>query len=280
MGCILEIRYKLQFLGDDADRNVLPAHDGAQSLEGITWSLSLLSNYMASGQVRHRGNLDNRIKLYISPPRRGSFITDVVLFVTQPENIFLTSVIGTYTVSTVGNTMNSIISYAFKKVCGINNDEEEQDLRRLRKLPSGDIEANLDAIEPSLKRAHTVIGEGANKLIIARSRTPIIELNGQTKAYVKTDIQADYESEHMVGVGALNVNQGSGRVYIDKIGKTVPFNVVKEPDQGTYTTLSWSLDRYARGMPSSILIRCIEVYSIDDRIKRLIVIGARKLPSE
>ncbi|RUW96815.1 MAG: hypothetical protein EOS71_03675 [Mesorhizobium sp.] len=277
VGGTVEFRYRLKYEGAVADQNVLPAHAGAQSLEGITWSFSLLTNYLVTGEIRHRGALDPRMKVYISPPARGSFITDVTIFLTQPESLFLTSVLGTYAVSTAGNAFNSFVTYAFKRVCGVFDQGDEDMLKALNKFPSGDLEANLDAIEPSMTRAHSVIGDGAERLLITKPRAPVTELNGTTKAYIQTDQKADDPSEHEVGVGALNVNQGSGRVFFQALGKTVPFQVVKEPDAGTYTTLSWSLDQYARGLESTIKIKCIEVYSIDGRIKRFIILSATRI---
>lgn len=35
----LELKYKLRFVGQDADDSRLPAHEGATSLEGVTFSL-------------------------------------------------------------------------------------------------------------------------------------------------------------------------------------------------------------------------------------------------
>lgn len=139
------------------------------------------------------------------------------------------------------------------------------------------MEAALDAIEPSMKRAHSVIGEGANNLIIQPAGRPAITLDVGTKAYVNANIEGVDEVARQVSVGALNVNTGNGRAFLPDIGKTVPFNVVREPDAGTYQALSFSLDRYARGLPNHVQIRCREVFANDDRIKRLIVYGAVRI---
>lgn len=272
-----EIRYRLQYVGDDADRHILPAHSGSQSLEGISWSVSVLANYLATGRLKKRGALDTRIQVFIAPAQQGSFVDDLLIFVTEPNNMFLTSIVGAHAVSTVGQVLNSFIVSAVRQVCGLPSVDDQQQRSWLDRFPSGDMEAALDAIEPSMKRAHSVIGEGATQLIIQRDAAPLVSLDRRTKAYVNANIEGEEIVQRIVSVGALNVNTGNGRAYLPDIGKTVPFNVVREPDTGTYQALSYSLDRYARGLPDHVQIRCREIFANDDRIKRLVVYGAQRI---
>ena len=269
-----EIKFRLQYLGDFADDHRLPAHEGAKSLEGISWAFSLLGHYMATGKIRKQGNLDPRIQFYITPAQRGSFITDIVAYVFEPQNVFITSIAGAYTVNTLTNNINSFVKYCFKRTAGLFDDEKSDEYKKLNKLPSGDLEANLDAIEPSLKRAHEVIGDGAKSLLISKARTPLLTLDGGTKNYINTNIYGDNDIDKIVSIGALNVNTGNGTAYIPDIGKTAPFSVVKEPAPGTYEILSTSLSNYAKGRPSHIKIICTEIFGLDSRIKKLIISSA------
>lgn len=271
---MFHIKYRLRYEGKNADDHILPAHEGAQSLEGMTWSFALLGNYVATGQIRKRGNLDSRVRFFISPPRRGSFATDIVATITDPNNIWLTTIVGTYAVATATDSINALFKYSFKAVCGIVSKEDEKDLKRLERLPSGDLEALVDGIEPSISRAHSVIGVGAKSLSIDKGRTPLLQLNNNTKDYVRTSIVDSDTVEREVSVGALNVNSGNGRVYLEDIGKTVPFSIIKEPIPGTYQALSRSLDRNARGLPSDVNIDCQEVTSVNGLIKKLIIHAA------
>lgn len=269
------VKFRLKYDGQSADEHLLPAHEGAQSIEGMAWAFSLIGNYAATGRIRKRGTMDPRVRFFITPAQRGSYTTDIVAFLTEPNNIFLTSVLGTYAIATIGSAFNSLIKYSYKRVCGLFDDEDSKEYRHLAKLPSGDLEAILDGIEPSVSRAHSVISAGAQTLTLQRGRTPIVQLNAKTKAYVQTNIMAKGLVEKEVSIGALNVNSGNGRAYLDELSKTVPFTVIKEPLIGTYTTLSASLDRYARGLPNTIIITCQEVLGVDGRIKKLIVHSAR-----
>ncbi|KAB0269090.1 hypothetical protein [Microvirga brassicacearum] len=268
------LKFRLVYTGQDADRHILPAYDGARSIEGLSWAFSLLGNYLATGQIRKRGTLDPRIRFYMSPAARGSYTTDIIAFIVEPQNLFVTSLLGNYVVTTSTNTINAFMRHSFRRVCGLFDGDDDNDERLLKPFPSGDLEATLDAIEPAMIRAHGVIDNGADTLTLIKGRTPLIEMSSDTKAYVNKSIIGEKQKEVDASVGALNVNSGNGRVYLEDIGKTVPFSVVKEPEQGTYQALSSSLDRYARGIPSKVGIKYLEVLAIDGRIKKLLIVAA------
>lgn len=274
---MLEIRYKLKYTGDAADDHRLPAHDGATSLEGITWSFSLLGNYLATGDIRKRGNLDKRVRFYIAPARTGSFTNEVIAFVTEPQSLFLTSILGTVAVGAITTAFTGFVKHAVTKVCGLQDDDHAQFMRVLDRFPSGDLEANFDAIEPAMSRAHNVIGSGAVELNIIKGRTQLLRLDNTTKSYVNSNFENPENTIRVVSVGALNANTGNGRVYDVETNKTIPFTVDKEPRPGTYAVLSSSLDRYIGGLPSNIEITCRETYSHDDRIKKLKIFSANNL---
>lgn len=273
----IELKYRLTYDGGEAERNRLPAHQGATSLEGISWSVSLIANYAITGRIRSRGDLSPKLKVFLLPGRQGSFITDIVVFVTEPNNIFLTSVVGSYVASTVGQMVNSLVVSTVREVCGLAISLSQREEGWLKRLPSGDREALVDKIEPSMKRAHGVIDEGVETIMIQKGYTPLVQLDHLTKAYVNADLAGD-ETTKKVSIGALNANTGNGRLYIKDLGKTVPFYVPKDLEQTTYAALSYSLDQYVNNRPSTILVESKEVLALDGRIKRLLIQRAMKLP--
>lgn len=270
-----ELKYRLTYEGGEADNNRLPAHQGAISLEGITWSFDLLAHYVATGKIRARGELSPRVRVYLSPPRQGSYVHDLIVSLAEPNNLFITTVVGSYAVSTIGQIVNSLAISTFKQVCGIVDNLVSSDEKKLSKLPSGDREALIDKIEAPMKRAHAVIDDGASTLSIKKGYTPLLTLNSMTKAYVNADLLTD-EQVWMASVGAYNANTGNGRVYLPKIGKTVPFWAPKGLDPNTYAAISLSLDRYVNGLGSVIEMAGTESQSTDGRIKKLIISRAFK----
>jgi hypothetical protein len=93
------IKIRLQYEGLDTRENRLPAHLGAKSIEGITWSVSLVGNYLATHKISKRGSLSQKLRFFITPATQGSFITNIVGVITDPNNLFITSVFGQYAVS-------------------------------------------------------------------------------------------------------------------------------------------------------------------------------------
>jgi hypothetical protein len=269
------LKYRLAFHGGEAERNRLPAHEGSISLEGMTWTISLISHYAATGEIKSRGALSEQARVYLSPSRQGSYLQDLWIELTTPESLFVTTVAGAYVVGTAGQVVNSLIVSSVQGVCGLAGKLLNKEEKILKKLPSGDREALIDRIEPSMKRAHTVIDEGATKLEIRRGYTPLVTLDGRTKAYVNADFLTD-ETMLVASVGAYNANTGNGSVYLPNVGKMVPFFAPKGLDPKTYAALSYSLDRYVNEKPSNIEIACKKTLSLDDRIKRLTIVRAFK----
>lgn len=273
----LELKYRVIYEGGEADRNRLPAHEGATSIEGLTWTYSLLAHYAATGKIKARGALSPEIRVFLTPAKQGSYIYDIYLYVMQPENLFITSIAGSYAVSTVGQVLNSLIGSSLTRVCGLAMNVLPSWDKKLDRLPSGDREALVDKIEPSMRRAHSVIDEGVSTLTIKKGYTPLLKMDIHTKSYVNADLLTD-EISRQASVGAYNANTGNGSVYLPDIGKTVPFYAEKGLSDSTYAALSWSLDRYVNGAPSEIEIACRENVAIDGRTKRLLIKAAFKPP--
>lgn len=269
------LKYELVYDGGVATEGQLPAHNGATSLEGMTWTLTLIGHYAATGKIKARGELSPEVRIYLVPPRQGSFIQEVWVELTEPNNLFLTSIVGSYVVGSVSQTLNSLITTTIKQVCGLTVDLLKGEPNALDRLPSGDREALVDKIEPSMRRAHTVIGEGASTLDIRRNKTSLLRLDQNTKAYVNADFLTD-ETLMVVSVGAYNANSGNGSAYLPDIGKTVRFYAPKGLDADTYAALSYSLDKYVNGLPSQIQIACVPTVSLDHRYKRLKIVRAFK----
>ncbi len=270
-----ELKYRLVYEGGEADNNRLPAHQGATSLEGITWSFDLIAHYAATGRIRARGELSPLVRLYLAPARQGSFLQDLTIFVTQPNNLFMTSVVGSYAVATLGQIVNSLVVSTLRQVCGLDQKIADKDDKRLSKLPSGDREALIDKVEAPMKRAHSVIEDGASTLAIKKGYTPLLTMDAATKAYVNADLLTD-EKVWIASIGAYNANSGNGSAYLPAIGKTVPFFAPKGLDPNTYAAISLSLDRYVNGLGSTIEMAGTESLSLDGRIKKLIVSRAFK----
>lgn len=272
---VVELKYRMTYEGGEADHNRLPAHDGGTSIEGLTWTFSLLAHYGATGKIKARGEMSSKVQVFLSPARSGSYLYDLYVHLIEPENLFITSIAGSYTAATVGQVLNSLIGSSLKSVCGLAVDLVTGPDKKLLKLPSGDREALIDKIEPSMRRAHNVIGGGVKTLTVKKGYTPLVQMDLNTKAYVNADLLTD-EVSIVAGVRAYHADTGNGSVYLSDVGKTVPIFAKKGLNPGTYAALSYSLDRYVNNLPNDIEIACRQNVAIDGRTKRLLIQAAFK----
>ena len=246
------------------------------SLEGISWSFSLLANYLATGKIKKSGAMSTAAMIYIEPAKKGSFVSDLIVHVSDPDSLFMTKAVGNFGATTLSAIFGTFVGYALKSVTGQQDQLTSQQRRWLSKFPRGDVEAMIDAIEASIKRAHTVIGEGAVTLNIKKSTASLLTFDEETKNYVNANIPGLQNTTKLVGVGAYDANSGNGRVFLHEVGKTVSFHVdKKQVSATTRQAISKSLDRYVNELPSGIEVVCDEILALDGRIKKLTIHKAK-----
>ena len=152
---------------------------------------------------------------------------------------------------------------------GTGRAEEGSLLVGGEEIPSGDIEAMVEASEGGLKVAHRWITTGQKRISVNDDEGEV-ELDIETRSYVE-DIETGQEMTRDVSVAALNVNNRTGRVYLHDAGHTVPFFIHKDAVGRTITNLSTYLDEYAHKTGATVNIRYRPLIHNDGRVKRLIV---------
>ena len=266
-----------KFDGQDASQHVLPAFEGAQSLEGLARSFTLIAHYAATGEIRKRYPFESGVKLYIQPPRQGSFEAAFSLL-TAPDTVFTTTALGALGVGMFGNLLMDLIKLIGKRLTGGADEPSTEQLRTLIRARAGELEALGEAVEPSLKKAHTVINNGAGTINVFYGDNNIVNLNSITKEYITSQIEDDAVIEKLVSVGMLNANTRNGRVYDWELGRTVPIHVPRTANPRALNSLAISLERYSaramRGDNSDVTIRATTVRAVDGTVKRYLITDA------
>ena len=81
--------FRLQMTGGLAEYHEFEAYDGYTALAGAAWTLSLITNYVETGEIRHKGNFVGRHAVRATPMMAGSLIADFqVLLHNQPSSVF------------------------------------------------------------------------------------------------------------------------------------------------------------------------------------------------
>jgi hypothetical protein len=262
-----------RFGGDVADRHLLPTFEGSQSIEGLARAITVITHYATTGDVRRRYPFSDQASVYLEPMRSGSFDT-LFSLLTDPNSVLLTPL------GQVGVNVGSILIYELLKTLtnraiGREHTPHNEDISRLVQAKSGDIEALGEAVEPALKKAHTVINNGAGNITLITGHNNIVNLDRRTKDYINSKELDDRIRQLLVSVGMLNVNTRNGRVYNFQLHRTVPIYVVKDADSRTLPNLAHSLQLYSSNMyrhgGSEINIEFTTERSLEGEDKRYLV---------
>jgi hypothetical protein len=253
----------LKFDGGDADQHRIEALTGGQSLQGLGHALTLIAHFASTGEVRQRAPYSKSAKFYFSANREGSL--EWLIEFGQSHQTEILIGLGV-------NGVSALATYVLAKVIGQNAEPEGAPLKALEDERSGDLEALIDAVEPSIRQAHRAVGNTVNNILIINgsNNNVMVKYDSVSKAYLETDIE-DKTLTQDVSIASLNVNSKYGRAYFFDIGKTVPYRVHKDANPRTLTQLSKALDNYAKKNGATVNITFTKIIANDDRLKRIVI---------
>ncbi len=273
----MELPVLVKFTGDKADNHALPAFDAAESLDGLAKSLLIPLNYLVEGKVRHKNFQYQGYRLDLQAIRPGSLDALFHIQISAEEMLVLREV----AIAVGSAIVYDFLKAIFLRVTGRAASDKIEELESEGKLNSGDMAAIEDAIEPSVRRAHTVINKGANNIFIFADKVNGVQFNSATKSYVQSRVSNPDLRAKLVTVPSYNANSRYGRVYDYDLKKTVPFTLNVAADEETIGTVTGSITDYAlakRGdrMRAAIAIQYTSIDSVDGHEKRLLIHKARK----
>lgn len=274
----LHIPFRVKFSGLDADRNELEAYSAAKSLEGLSWALSVTINFAVTGEYKSRGDMSRSARIYLRPPRSGSFIADMNAWVTV--NPFLATValgVGTGIVATY---VTKLIEYVFKKALGLIFEMPsnfKKYYNRMSRKEKNDLEILIQRIEPPLSRAHTVIDRTATKIAFSSKRTQLFEMDSLTKEYIEA-VPAETPEIIHTNITAYNVVSRNGRMFDPKHSNTAAFTLVRSPLKGTASTVTTSMDQYQAGRKGMVKVTVDRVQTASGRLKKFLIMAAEEIP--
>ncbi|MFN4230086.1 hypothetical protein [Parvibaculum sp.] len=256
---------------DGSERSLLPADLGAWSLEGMAHAATLTTHFILEGNVRHRAPYSEKFRIYIEPPKRGSWEAQFVLALMSPE----------VWAGVAAGLSVSVPTLAFKLLRRISNratgvPAKDDETKAIEETHSGTFDALVEAAEPALKRAHKVIRGERTSIGFSAGRFSFA-FNKETKEYIETNEWDDTPSEAKGNVASLNVNNRTGRVFINDLGRSVPFLIHKMADTQTMISVARSLENYAstRLANSNLTFRYRAMRAPDGSIKRIEIQYAR-----
>lgn len=266
----------VRFGGGLAGReNKIPAYDGMISLQGITRSVLIISNYVVEGRVRRRDFGQVPLQFNLLANRPGSFDT-LFEIVWQGAGV----VAATLGPAMAANLLTDLLKYGYYRLTGVERRDPES-VQRLEESRGGDLQALVEAIEPSVRGAHTIINHGVVNINITSGETNIAKLDRRTKEYVWDSAINNRVRAKLFSVASFNANTGGGRAYDTEERRTIPFELVNEADRASVNALLRSISSYTikrrlgDDLASAVALQYTSVDAVDGRIKKIRVHKAR-----
>jgi len=193
-----------KFTQGEASNHRLPAYEGSQSIEGIARSIQLVGHFLVTGSVRRRYPFSDDLRLFITPPRAGSF--DAIFeIITSPTAL---AIGGGLASGITGNLLTDFLKLTFRRAIGQSDPKVSSTVEKIEEARPGDTDALVDAIEPSVRRAHSVINHGAGNVVIISGSDNLVKFDAVSKRYIETSHTSDEDETLAVSIGSFNVNSG------------------------------------------------------------------------
>jgi hypothetical protein len=275
---LVEVPFRLHIGGDAAEDHELQAYDGYSSLAGFSLTLALVTNYVETGKIRHRGNFEGRSSVRALPLQEGSVVSDFVVRMAR-------AAVGGSLVNSADSAAALLVDLTKRTIdrnLGIPPDPKTDALKELEDSPKsgGDLEALVAATDASVRQTHQMIGAGAKTVDIFGGTKLLGRYDLTSKAYVNGTITGEEIYEKDVSVASFNVNTGYGGVFDFDLGRVVPVTVNRDTLANAKSVLTWGIDQYAQGTGKKITLRFRAVLALDDTVKRYLVIDATIPPNE
>jgi hypothetical protein len=263
-------KIRLVLSGGLANKHEIEGYDGFNALASSAFALSLVANYVETGKVRHKGEFLLRHAVHAQPMRPGSLITDL----TVPLSSGINPIHGTQGGSPV-SLLLGLMSRVIGRNIGIEVSALNPETEAVVGKKGGNVEALVVAAEPSIRRAHDVIGASAETLKWEGGFHSIGQLDVTSKAYMNDTIP-DLTLRHKdVSVSGFLANSGRGLVFDRVLGRNISVTMNRDTLSAVSTVFSYGLDQYTNRTGNLIRIGYTSMNSTDGRPKRYVIRDAK-----
>lgn len=273
----MKISLVVRFSGGDAEQHRLPAYNATESLDGIARSSLILTNYLVERRVRHKNFSYTGYSVDLVALQPGSF---EALFDINILNHCL-EYLPEIGIGIASNFLTDVFRAIFRRSIGGSAPQKIEELEASEKLSAGDMGALVDAVEPAIRRAHTVISQGAESIDIIAPDADIVNFDPASKAFVNKSIFDNEPMTKLFSIGSYNANSRYGRAFDFSLGKTIPFTVLTTADADTMRVIldsirSYALKKEGVNLDSAVALRYTRILAIDGRVKKMTIFKARK----
>jgi hypothetical protein len=269
-----EIEFKISYDGGSASDGLLDIYDAGVSIYGLSRSLAITTHaFINKGEIRRRAERVRGAKIFLSPPRQGSF-EEIVKVVLSND---ATSAIG-YSIAAAA--FWDFLKWTWSETVGKIFEPETPYVKRIaknRELFLGEFTTVLEASMASMHRP--IESDNDITIDVIRPRVgSIITLDQETLQYVTTRSESDEIKDVLGNVTKYNLLSGFGRFFGDMEARTIPFDIDHEMGVDEKGLLTWSMHQRSQGNHGKLLLDVIRVLNAKNELKRYHVNAVRKAP--
>ena len=136
---------------DSGERpNFFPAQGIGYAVQGFSRSLVLVSHFAATGKIRKKPPYDDAVMPFVGPSTSGSL--DIIFLLEIVRNT-----VDDYGIEVTKQFVVDLLSFSVNSLIGKSQKPNSDGVKKIVANRSGDAEALQDAIESSIKFAHSPI---------------------------------------------------------------------------------------------------------------------------
>lgn len=262
--------------GAESDAHEVPAFTALDSAHAISQALMMIVNFAQTGEIRRRNFKDLDVQISLKTSRPGSF-----------EFVFEFSQFAPYLIDAYGKGLADaswkLTKTVFNRATGLGGAPEIEEAEDDGRINAGDLGALIQAVEPSVRRAHSVVNHGANNVnIFIEGDGNQISLDSGSKEYMFESIFNDETRSQRFLVTSFDGRNRSGRLFDLESEQAFTFDLLAEADRKSLTVIVDAARAYAlrqKGKFDENMEAVCAYTSIDapdGRQKRLKVFAAAK----
>lgn len=268
----------VSFAGPLPSRGEVAAYTCFESMLAFSQAATMILHFSQTGDIRRRKFAELGVDLRLTATREGSF---EFLLDYQDHAKYLASFIGGAVTS--GITWD-VIKGSLNRVIGVSSSDTLEKLEKNPDFKSGDLGALIQALEPAVRRIHTSIGNGANKISIKiDGKKDIVVFDKSTKDYLLSNIVNERTRAVRFLVTSFDGRNRTGRVFHLDHEQAYTFELSKDADRRSLTTIVDAHSSYCLRTSGTKLSELQEavctftsIDSVDGRMKKLIFHKVRK----
>jgi hypothetical protein len=225
--------------GGMSDDHVVPAFTSLESAHGLSQALTMVLYFAQTGEIRRRNFKDLDVIVTLKPAQSGSF-----------EFVFEFSQFAPYLMEAYGkglaNASWKLIETVFNRATGLAGSKEIEAAENDGRINTGDLGALVQAVEPSLRRGHSVINHGASNItILVQGDGNVINLDANSKEYMLESIFNDDTRSQRFLVTSFDGRNRTGRLFDLELEQAFTFDLMPDASRESLTVIADAARAYA-----------------------------------